>query len=382
MHVPGIRLATSFVQTPMVARVLALAVLLAAACGQERVGVSKGDPNNDYNQHALQSAIDEFVANGRTAQAYADLTKTVMKLRPGMDRTVGDEAELKLIVLALQPVQAAHAKPMAEQIETLALTVWPTLLAPAIKADAVMIKRDPSAALLLPQAGEDARQYLQRLCGGPLAGDCKQIVPEYQGEIVAALATHRAMERVRNAVSSCVMCGAEPGWHEAVRAWESLDRITAASAHDAERKADPDNWPIAGPAAETGTAMADPTALWREAEINPSGEVVIGGQRYTGGNERIEALRDLRSDSDTIALHLRPETTLAQVKSVIADAKKSGASKVAIVARAPQYPWERKVYWLSEGGKTRLNLRPTDSLQLLLHTIDHVAGPGTIARVD
>ena len=380
MRAPGIRLATSCVQS-MVARFLALAVLVAA-CSQERVAVSKGDPGSDYNQSALQAAIDEFVANGRTAQAYADLAKTVMKLRPGMDRTVADEAELKLVVLALQPIQAVQSKPMAEQIETLALTVWPTLLAPPIKADAVLIKRDPSAALMLPQVGEDPRRYLQRLCGGPLAGDCKQIVPEYQGEIVAALAMKRGMERVRNAVSSCVMCAAEPGWHQAVRTWESLERLAAAAERDASRKADPDNWPIAGAAAETATAVEDPTALWREAEINLSGEVVIGGQRYTGGDERIDALRDLRSDSDTIALHLRPETTLAQVKSVIADAKKSGAMKVAIVARAPQYPWERQVYWLSEGGKTRLNLRPTDSLQLLLHTIDHVAAPGSIARVD
>lgn len=368
---------------PVLARSLTLAVCLSvvAACGQERVSVSKGDPKSDYNEHALQSAVDEFVAHGRTAQAYADLAKQALALRSGMDRTVGDQAELKLIVLALQPIQAAQGKPMAEQVETLALTVWPTLLAPPIAADAVLVKRDPNAALLMPLAGEDARAYLQRLCGGPLAGDCKQVVPEYQGEVIAALATHRAMERVRNAVSSCVMCGAEPGWHEAVRAWESLDHLAAATAHEVERKADPDNWPIAGEAAETGTVMDDPTALWREAEINATGEVVIGGQHYAG-DARVAALRDLRSDSETIALHLRPELSLAQVKGVISDAKKSGANKVAIVARAPKYPWERKVYWLSDSGHTRLNLRPTDSLQLLLHTIDHVAAPGSIARVD
>ena len=365
----------------MMERIVLCLALVAAACGQERIGVAKGDPTNDYNQHGLQTAIDEFVANGRSAQAFADLAKQTLVLRPGMDRTVADQAELKLIVLALQPIQAAQAKPMAEQVETLALTVWPTLLAPPISADGVLIKRDPKAALLLPQTGEDPRQYIQRLCGGPLAGDCKQIVPEYQGEVIAAIATHRAMERARNAVSSCVMCAAEPGWHEAVRAWESLDRLAAATEHDVERKAAPENWPIAGPAAETGAAMEDPTALWRQAEINTVGEVVIGGQRYTG-EARIEALRDLRSDSDTIALHLRPELSLAQVKGIVADAKKGGATKVAIVARAPQYPWERKVYWLSEAGKTRLNLRPTDSLQLLLHTIDHVAAPGSIARVD
>jgi hypothetical protein len=367
----------------MLARLLATTVLLASlsACGQERIAVTKGEPGSDYNEHALQVAIDEFVANGRSAPAYADLAKAVLALRSGMDRTVADQAELKLIVLALPPMQSAQSKPMAEQVETLALTLWPTLLAPAITADEVLLKRDPKAAMLMPKGGEDARAYLQRLCAGPLAGDCKQIVPEYHGEVVAAIATHRAMERVRNSVASCVMCGAEPGWHEAVRAWESLDRLAAAAAHDVERRADPDNWPIAGSAAETGTAMEDPTALWREAEINAVGEVVIGGQHYTG-EARIEALRDLRSDSDTIALHLRPEISLAQVKGIIADAKKSGASKVAVVARIPQYPWERKVYWLSDGGSTRLNLRPTDSLQLLLHTIDHVAQPGSIARVD
>lgn len=366
----------------MSVRFLALVLLvLLVACGKDRIKVTKGDKASDYNERALQAAIDEFVTNGRSAQAYADLSKQTLALRSGMDRTVADQAELKLLVLALPPIQAAQAKPMAEQIELLALTVWPTLLSPPFTADEVLIKRDPKAMLLVPQAGEDAHAYIQRLCGGQLATDCKQIVPEFQGEVIASIATHRAMERVRNAVASCVMCSTEPGWHEAVRSWESLDRRAAATEHEIQRKADPDNWPVAGSAAETGTAMQDPTALWREAEINAVGEVVIGGQRYSG-EARIEALKDLRSDSDTIALHLRPELSLAQVKGIVADAKKSGAMKVAIIARGAQYPWERRVYWLSEAGRTRVNLRPTDSLQLLLHTIDHVAAPGAIARVD
>jgi hypothetical protein len=358
----------------MMIRGLALLSLALVACGQERVGISKGDPKADYNEHALQSAIDEYVANGRTAQAYADLARRTLALRPGMDRTIGEQAELKLIVLALAPIQAARSKPAAEQLEALALTVWPTLLAPPIAADAALTERAPAAPQLMPVDGEGARAYLQRLCGGPLAGDCKQVVPEYQGEIVAAIATRRAVERVRNAVASCVMCGADPGWRDAVRAWESLDRVAASTEHEVERRADPDNWPIAG-------AAAEPSAGLREAQVNAIGELVIAGQHYAG-DARIAALRDLRADSASIALHLRPELSLAQVKGVIADAKKAGATKVAIVARAPQYPWERKIYWLSETGGARLNLRPTDSLQLLLHTIDHVAAPGTIARVD
>src|SRR5690606_281030 len=125
--------------------------------------------------------VEGFVADGRTPEAYSELASTVLELRPGMDRTVGQEAELKLVVLALAPVKAVQAQPIGEQVQALALTVWPTLLAPPIAADVVLIKRDPEAVQLLPQPGEDTRRYLQRLCGGPLAGDCKQIVPEHQG---------------------------------------------------------------------------------------------------------------------------------------------------------------------------------------------------------
>ena len=115
--------------------------------------------------------------------------------------------------------------------------------------------------------------------------------------------------------------------------------------------------PIAGSSAQDGGELADTTALWREAEINATGEVVVGGQRY-GATQRIDALRDLRGDSSSITLHLRPELSLAQVKGVLADAKKSGATKIAVVARASHYPWDRKIYWLSDAGKMRTGLRP------------------------
>ena len=195
---------------------LTLVLSLLAACERPTVEVRKGDAT-DYNHKALNAAVDEFVANGRSTQAYAELSRDLLVLRPGMDRTVAEEAELKLVVLALGPIKSVQAKSMAEQVNELALTVWPTLLSPPVEADAVLIQRDAKAALLQPQSGEDARAYLQRLCGGPLAGDCKQVVPEHQGAVVATVATRRAMERVRNAVAACVMCSADPGWHEAVR---------------------------------------------------------------------------------------------------------------------------------------------------------------------
>jgi hypothetical protein len=357
---------------------LALLGTLVAACGQERIEVTTTAEGADYNHTALRTAVDAFVAAGRTPDAYGELAQQVLALRKGMDRAVAEEAELKLIVLALAPTQQVSNKPMAEQVEALALTVWPTLIAPPIEADAIVVKRDPKAAELMPKSGEKPAQYLQRLCGGPLAGDCKQVVPELQGNVIAALATRRATERARNAVAGCVMCGAEPGWHEAVRQWEALDRLANGWIHDIERRASPDNWPTAGSSSE-----ADPGLP--EAEVAPTGEIIIGGQR-SGATTRIDALRELRfmhgGDDSAIALHLRPELTLAQVKALVADTVKSGARKIAVIARAPQYPWERRVYWLSVNGSTRANLRLTDSLQLLLHTIDHVAGPGAVARID
>lgn len=360
--------------------VLVLVTMLSAACGQERPALPATEDATDYNHQELLAAVDEFVANGRTPDAYRELFTKVLALRTGMDRSVAQEAELKLVVLALHPIQSVRAKPFNDQVEALALTVWPALISDPIVADAVILKRDPKP-MLLPRADEDARAYLQRLCGGPLAGECKQVVPEYQGEILAAYATRRAMERARNALTDCVMCDADPGWRDAVHTWESLDRLASGRLHEIERRGHPDNWPIAGAAAQPASSLPELVKVRREAQINVIGEVVIGGQRYTG-EERIGALRDLRADSDTIALHLRPELSLAQVSGILADARKSGARTIAVVARAPEYPWERRLYFLSKTGSARVGLRPTDSLQLLLHTLDHVAKPGTVARID
>ena len=53
-----------FVRSPMVKRsVLVLGVL--AACGQDRIEVRQG-PSADYNHGALLTAVDTFVAAGRT----------------------------------------------------------------------------------------------------------------------------------------------------------------------------------------------------------------------------------------------------------------------------------------------------------------------------
>jgi hypothetical protein len=357
-------------------RALPLLAILAA-CGQDNIEV-RPTGGADYNHKALLTAVDKFVAAGRTADAYGELARTVATLRPGMDHAVAQEAELKLVVLALAPIRSATGKPIRAQLDTLGLTVWPTLLAPRIEEDRLLVVRDPHAPEMVPKPGEDPDAYILRLCGGPLAADCKHVVPELQPEVVRSLAFRRGTERTRNAITECQPCtgeGADPGWHQAVLQWEELDRSAAATIVDVERDADPDNWPLAGAASED-----DPNLP--EAELSPRGDVLIGGHSYGPNQLRIDVLRELRGNGDVLALHLHPDTTLAQAKGILLDARKAGATRVAVIAREPVYPWRRRAYWIATGFGLRANLRPTDSLQLLLHAIDEVAGPGTVARVD
>jgi hypothetical protein len=356
-------------------RGLTLALVLAAsACGRDKIEVETR-VNDDYKHDALVAAVDQFVKESRSAEAYAELAHAVATLRPQMDRTVGREAELRLITLALHPVQAVQHKSIDERVEALALTVWPTLLAPAVAADSMFIVHDPMTPKLQPKPGEDPQQYLMRLCGEALARHCKRVVPELQGSVIEALALRRATERARNAVAECLPCENDPGWKQAVHNWESLDRVANDRVVEIERKGEPDNWPIAGSAAEEDPDLP-------EAQLSTRGDLIVGGRSYGPNQQRIEVLRELRGKSNVIALHLHPDTTLAQARAILIDARKAGAERVAVIAREPFYPYERKAYWVADGYGLRANLRPTDSLQLLLHSIDEVAGPGTVARVD
>ncbi|HUS30869.1 MAG TPA: hypothetical protein VMZ53_20300, partial [Kofleriaceae bacterium] len=171
-------------------------IVLVAGCGKETIEV-KPATGDDYKHAALVQAVDHYVAAGRTPDAYVELAQTVSTLRPSMDRAVGKEAELKMIVLALPPMQSMQGKSLRAKLDTLALTVWPTLLQPPIAADTPLGAYDSKAAELAPKPGEDPDQYIQRICGdkGPLARDCKTTVPEMQGHLVEAIAIRRATER-------------------------------------------------------------------------------------------------------------------------------------------------------------------------------------------
>ncbi len=356
---------------------LAATILVIAACQQDTIDV-RPEPSDDYNHAKLIAAVDKFIAAKHTPEAYQKLAQTVAQLRPGMDASVAAEAERRMTVLALEPVQTLAKEPVATQESALALTVWPTLLAGPIEADQLDAIRDPKAGDIPPKPGESASDYLMRLCSGPLTTTCKHVVPEWQAAIIDALVLRRGTERARTAFADCLECsgsGADPGWKQAVAGWEALDRDAAGWSTQAEVQADPGNWPIAGAASDDDPELP-------EAELTLRGDIVVNGHSYGPNQLRIDVLKELRGTGDVIELHFHPDQTLAQVRAILVDARKAGCQRVAVVAREPVYPYRRRVYWVADGSGLRANLRPTDSLSLLLHAVDEVAGPGTVARVD
>jgi len=277
-----------------------LGLVGVAACGRDEIGVN-ATASDDYKHGAVVGAIDKFVKAGRTAEAYAELAATGTSPRRQVDPQVARGAEPPRMVPPPGPTQAARAQSLRERTQALALTVWPTLLSPAISADTPMIVRDPRAAELLPKPGEDPDSYISRLCGDTLARTCKRVVPEHQAEIIEQLAIRRATERVRNSVAECEACKPEidPGYRAAVHAWESLDRNATEGVVDVERRAEPDNWPLAGAAAEDDPGLP-------EAQLSTRGELIVGGRAYGPNQQRIDVLRELRGDGDVTAHRCAP----------------------------------------------------------------------------
>ncbi|HEY0252406.1 MAG TPA: hypothetical protein VGC41_12815, partial [Kofleriaceae bacterium] len=282
-------------------KILVAFALFAAACSQDVIGV-KEQTQDDYNHQKMTAAIDQYIAAGRTPNAFAELAKKVRELRPGMDATVAEEAERRVVVLALDPINAYKDKPIAEQANALALTVWPTLLAPKIESDQLNRVRDPKAGEYAPKPGEEVDPYISRLCQGVLTTTCKHAVPEMQANIVAALANRRATERVRAAIGECLECtseGAPPGWAKAIAGWETLDRASAQTITETENRADPGNWPYAGAASDDDPSLP-------EAELTLRGDIVVAGHGYGPNQQRIDVLKELRGKGDVIALHFHP----------------------------------------------------------------------------
>jgi hypothetical protein len=182
----------------MVGRIAVLAMLVVGCARYEAPALQ---PVSDSR---VVETVQRFVTAGRTTRAYVDLVVGLADAGVG-DPAIAARAELRLVSLAAPLAAAVRHRPLSEQVDALALTVWPALLQEPV--------RD----------GESADDYLARLCTGPLRSECGGVAPDQRAIVVRAIAMRRADERMRAALATCLECGTAD-WARLGFTWESLAR--------------------------------------------------------------------------------------------------------------------------------------------------------------
>ena len=327
-------------------RHVALVALLG--CGH---APAPADETNTLATLAVIDSIDAFVAAGRTPSAYRQLSTELVALGERVP-AVSEEVERRLVGLAVFPVVQLADTSLDVQVQTLALTVWPTLLAPAAG----------------PRGTEDGWAYLERLCREEQVLGCATVVPEYRAQVVAATVADRAFARVKHAIAACDVCADDQGWREVRRGWEGVARSAAARLAAVDHRGRVEMWPIAG-----AGAQREERAPALEVEIGAAGELLFEGYSYDSTFRRA-ILRDARVRG-TIAFYMQPAAPLRQLAELLRDAHAAGFATITLLAREPTFPWDRRGYTLSTSQTTFPAMeRP---IQAFLRTVDTDAGTGT-----
>ncbi len=334
----------------------AVAVAVCGGCKAKRIAVAdkSEDTTGDYGKLEVEKAVAAFQQQPTSPQAYRALVLEIARLDPVFNQPVRDTGERHLAFLSLEPMAAQFDKPPAEQVDALALTVWPT------------------AFNVEPNAGESARAYLARVCAGPLATECKYVVPESWPTVLSALVWRRMKMRAREAYSQCRLCKQDQSYPAMLEKFDQFDnRVQSDRAHLGDR-ADRDAWPEAGPlmAPWSGAPVLDLVA--DPFEWN--------GERFDGDWE--ERIKSRPGGAEVLGLHVRPRTEVRHVKAVVVGAGRAGYRAVALQVRSRTYPYPLGEYRIATaragGGRAEsVDIRDVDTVQILARALDAATGRAT-----
>jgi len=335
---------------------LAGAVTATGGCKQKRIAVAEqsADSTGDYGRLELDRAVAEFQKQSTSPQAFRALALEVARLDPTFSQPIRDMAERHLTFLALEPMAAQFDKPGPEQVEVLALTVWPT------------------AFNVAPNAGEPARAYLERVCAGPLATECKYIVPEAWPVVLSAMVWRRMKMRAREAYSQCRLCKQDQSYPAMLEKFDQFDNRVAAERARLGDRADRDAWP------EASANMAP----WSGA---PLLDLVVDpfewdGEKFDGDWQ--DRIQSRPSGADILGLRVRPRTEVRHVRAVVAGAGRAGYHSVALQVRSRTYPYPLGEYRIATGRGGRasaesVDIRDVDTVQILVRALDAATGRAT-----
>jgi hypothetical protein len=336
---------------------LALAGSLASllpACN-DNGGIRVLERGEDDPALVLAAVVSGIATPSASAETYRELVLAIEGLRPFHDHDLERRAERKLVFSALAPLVAHADESLTEQVEALALTVWPTALG------------------VEPEEGERADAYLERACGTALARECKYVVPAYRSLVVNELVWRRLKHRARGAYAACRECDDDASYARALEDFDEHQSAVSARRASVGDRIHPRRWPRA----------ADHAADWPEDApllvIHENGRSMFRGEDIEYGGWR-SAIASSRDDAQVLGVHLRPSADVALLRDIVRHAAQAGYRDVALAAIAPDYPFQLNAYILAARDPqraVRVRVRDVDTIQVLVQAMS-----ATLERAD
>lgn len=327
-----------------------VAAVLAGGCKKDPIPVLDPDESagGDFGRAALLEAVDRFRAHPTSAKAYLRLARDIDALRPRFDEHTAQIADRMLTFLAIGPLEANANRDADERIEALAATVWPTVLGPK------------------PKKGEGGHAYLERICAGDLAAECKFVVPEMWGLQLGARVWRRFRERAQDSFAYCRVCQEDDSYRRALARYNETGFAIESEA--AKRKGDghPSHWPKVD-------AMAE---RWKDVltlEIGGGGELRLSGKEVPANRWR-EVLGQREKGTGAVGLYVRPNSSVGLLRNFVRDLGAIGYREVRLQVRAPAYPYTLGYYRLAPPparGALDVGVRSTDTVQVAALAMEH-----------
>lgn len=328
---------------------VAVALFATTACESEKIELVSPEhaKSADFGRQALQNAILALSDSPTSEVSYAHFARTVISLKPKFNSKVARDAELRLNIHALAPLQAGFYLPADEQMERFATTVWPTILDFSANKD------------------EDARGYVGRLCQAKLAFACRSLVPEYWPEMVNAHVWRTLNSRTLVAYGRCRWCADDEGFLEILSVLKENHLQAEIIAQRATRYGLPESWPKAA-------GHSEPLNATLTVSFENDGLVRVGSDQPTDGNWRQE-IADKKHDAQILGLHFLPSRQVGEFLSVTKDVAKAGYAQVALIVRKREFPYEKRQYVVDSNTRSfaRLGVERTDTLQVLVQALDN-----------
>lgn len=324
---------------------IAVTQISVLGCEKKAIEVTQNGENRVYGRGDLLAAVEDFARSDRSPEKYRVMAAKIEALEPRFDDIVRAEAERHLVVLALTPMEAHFQKPPEERQRILGTTVWPTAIG------------------VPPKSDEKPAVYAERMCGGPLALECQDVVPEYRAPTLSAVIWERLYQRARHSIQSCDECSTQPRYQDVLDKYVRFQRASAKQASSAKDRGKPSRWPLAG---DNALPWSNPPLL----ELSDGGAHKFAGSAIEPG-DWTPVLTAAHQDHEILGVFVKASARVADLRSVLAEAHKAGFEQVALQVRERGYPYPLAEYRLATTpGEQTVRIRDIDTIQILVQALD------------